>query len=67
LSSSPSIIRIIKSMGMRWAGNLARTGESRNAYRLWVAKPESKRPQGRHRRGWEKILEWILERHDAVV
>jgi hypothetical protein len=27
VSSSPSIIRMIKSMGMRWAGNVARTGE----------------------------------------
>jgi hypothetical protein len=33
LYSSPSIIRIIKSRRMRWAGNLARMGEKRNAYR----------------------------------
>jgi hypothetical protein len=32
--SSPSIIRIIKSMRMRWAGHVARMGEKRNAYRL---------------------------------
>jgi hypothetical protein len=35
LYSSPSIIRIIKSRRMRWAGYVARTGEKRNAYRLW--------------------------------
>jgi hypothetical protein len=34
LYSSPSIIRIIKSRRMRWAGHVARTGEKRNAYRL---------------------------------
>jgi hypothetical protein len=37
--SSPSIIRIIKSRRMRWAGHVARMGEKRNAYRLFVGKP----------------------------
>jgi hypothetical protein len=36
LYSSPSIIRIIKSRRMRWAGHVARRGEKRNAYRLLV-------------------------------
>jgi hypothetical protein len=40
LYSSPSIIRIIKSRRMRWAGHVARMGEKRNAYRLLVGKPE---------------------------
>jgi hypothetical protein len=44
LHSSPSIIRIIKSRRMRWAGNVARFGEKRNACRLLVGKPEGKRP-----------------------
>jgi hypothetical protein len=44
LYSSPSIIRIIKSRRMRWAGYIARIGEKRNAYRLLVGKPEGKRP-----------------------
>jgi hypothetical protein len=34
LYSSPSIIRIIKSRRIRWAGHIARMGEKRNAYRL---------------------------------
>jgi hypothetical protein len=51
---SPSIIRIIKSRRMRWAGHVARMGENRNAYtcRLLVGKPEGKRPLGRQRRRW---------------
>jgi hypothetical protein len=49
LYSSPSIIRIIKSRRMRWAGFVARMGE-KNAYRLLVGKPEGKRPLGRPRR-----------------
>jgi hypothetical protein len=50
LYSSPSIIRIIKSRRMRWAGHVARIGEKRKAYKLMVEKPEGKRPLGRPRR-----------------
>jgi hypothetical protein len=42
LDSSPSIIRIIKSRRMSWAGHVARMGEKRNAYRILVGKPERK-------------------------
>jgi hypothetical protein len=52
LYSSPSIIRIIKSRRMRWAGHVARMGETINAYRILVGKPEGKRPLGRPRRRW---------------
>jgi hypothetical protein len=33
LYPSPSIIRIMMSRRMRWAGHVARMGEKRNAYR----------------------------------
>jgi hypothetical protein len=52
LYSSPSIIRIIKSRRMRWAGHVARMREKRNACRLLVGKPEGKRPLGRPKRRW---------------
>jgi hypothetical protein len=52
LYSSPSIVRIIKSRRMRWAGHVARLGEKKNAYKLLVGKPEGKRPLGRPRRRW---------------
>jgi hypothetical protein len=52
LCSSPSIFRIIKLMRMRWEGPVSRMGEKRNAYRLWVGKPEGKIPLGRPRRRW---------------
>jgi hypothetical protein len=42
LYSSPSIIRIIKTRTMRWAGHVARMVEKRNAYRLLVGKPEER-------------------------
>jgi hypothetical protein len=50
LYSSPNVIRMIKSSRMRWAGHVARMGETRNAYRILVRKPEGKRPLGRPRR-----------------
>jgi hypothetical protein len=52
LYSSPSIIRIIKSRRVTWAGHVARMVEKRNAYRLLVGKPEGERPLGRPRRRW---------------
>jgi hypothetical protein len=35
LYGSPSIIRMIKSRRMRWAGNVAYMGEKKNAYGIW--------------------------------
>jgi hypothetical protein len=52
LYSSPNIMRMIKSMRMRWAGHVAPMGEKRNAYRILVGKPEGKRPLGRPRSSW---------------
>jgi hypothetical protein len=52
LYSPTSIIRMIKSRRMRWAGHVARMGKKRNAYRILVGKPEGKRPLGRPRRRW---------------
>jgi hypothetical protein len=46
LNSLPSIIRIIKTRRLRWAGHVARMGEKRSMYRLLVAKPETRRPVG---------------------
>jgi hypothetical protein len=51
LCSSRSIIRIIKSTRMRWAGHVTRM-DKRNAYRLLVGKPEGKRRLGSPRRKW---------------
>jgi hypothetical protein len=52
LYSLPSLIRMIKSRRMRLAGHIVRMGETRNAYRILVGKPEGKSPQGRLRRRW---------------
>ena len=52
LYSSPNIVRVIKLRRMRWAGNVARMGEERGAYRVMVGKPEGRRPLGRPRCRW---------------
>jgi hypothetical protein len=52
LYSSPSIIRIIKSRRMRWAGHVERMGEKWNVYRLLAGTTEGKRPLRRPRRSW---------------
>jgi hypothetical protein len=62
LYSSPSIIRIIKSRRMRWAGHVARMVENRNVDMLLVGKPEGKRPLRRPRRRWiDNIKMGLLE------
>jgi hypothetical protein len=53
LYSSPNIIRVMKSRRLRWAGHVARMGESRGAYRVLMGKPEGRRPLGRPRCRWE--------------
>jgi hypothetical protein len=52
LYPSSSVIRVIKSRRMRWAGHVARMGGKMNAYRTFVGKREGKRPLGRPRRRW---------------
>ncbi|KAJ4439792.1 hypothetical protein ANN_07920 [Periplaneta americana] len=60
LYSSPDIIRNIKSRRLRWAGHVARMGESTNAYRVLVGRPEGKRPLGRPRRRWKDNIKMDL-------
>ncbi|KAJ4434363.1 hypothetical protein ANN_22922 [Periplaneta americana] len=45
---------------LRWAGHVARMGESRNAYRVLVGRPEEKRPLGRPRRRLEDNIKMDL-------
>jgi len=40
---------------MRWAGHATRMGETGNAYKTFVGKPEGKRPLGTPRCRWEDI------------
>ena len=46
---------------MRWAGHVARMGEGRGVYRVWVGKPERRRPLGRLRHSWEDNIKMDLQ------
>jgi hypothetical protein len=54
LYSSPNISRVIKSRRMKWAGHVARMGDSRVAYRVLMWRPEGKKTLARPRRRWEE-------------
>jgi hypothetical protein len=43
LYRSPSTVTIVKSGRIRWAGQVARTGDTRNAHRILVGEPLGKR------------------------
>jgi hypothetical protein len=60
LYSSSSIIRVIKSRRMRWAGHVAHMGEVRGAYKILVGRPEGRRPLGRLGEDGRITLRWIL-------
>ena len=52
---------VIKSRRMRWTGHVARMGELRGVYRVFVGKPEGKRPLGRRRRRWKDNIKMDLQ------
>jgi hypothetical protein len=60
LYSSPNIIRMVKSRRMRWGGHVAQMGNTRNAYRILVGKPEGKRPLARPRCRWVDNIKTAL-------
>jgi hypothetical protein len=51
-----SIIGVIRSRRVTWAGHVARTGKRIGAYRALVGKPEGRRPLGGLRRVDGKII-----------
>jgi hypothetical protein len=65
LYSSPSIIRMIKSRRMRWAGHVARIRETRNACGILAGKAEGKRPLGRPRRRWADSID--MDRREIIL
>jgi hypothetical protein len=58
---SPYIVRVMKSISMRWTGHVARMGEGRGVYRILVGKPEGKRPLGRPMCRWEDNITMDLQ------
>jgi hypothetical protein len=58
LYSSPNIVRVIKSRGIRWVGHVALIWERR---RDLLGKHEGKRPVRRPRCRWEDYVEMDLQ------
>jgi hypothetical protein len=54
----------MKSRRARRTGHVACI-EDRGEYRVFLGKPEGKRPLERPRYRWEKILKWIFEQWDG--
>ena len=61
LYRSRNIVRVIKSRRMRWAGHVARMGDSRLVCRVLVGKPEGKKPLRRPRRRWDYNIKMDLQ------
>jgi hypothetical protein len=50
----------MNSKSMRWAGHVAHIRAKRSAFKLFVGKPEGKRPLERRRRRWEDTIKMDL-------
>jgi hypothetical protein len=61
LYSSSDIIWVIKMRRMSWAGHVARIGESKDAYRILIRRPEGRRPLGQSRHSWEVNIKMDLQ------
>jgi hypothetical protein len=61
LYSSPNIVRVTKQRRMRRVGRVARMGERRGVYGVFVGKPEGKILLGRPRRRWENNIKMDLQ------
>jgi hypothetical protein len=60
LCSSPNIIKQIKLRRMRWVGHVARMGEGRKVYNVFMGMPDGRRPLVRPGRRWENGIRMDL-------
>jgi hypothetical protein len=63
LYSSPNVIRVINSKGLKQTGHVASMGDRRGAYRALVGKPDRRTSPGRPRRRWEDNIKMDLRRN----
>ena len=61
LYSSPKIVQMIKLRKVIWARHVARTGQRRGVYRVWVGKSEGKKLLGRPSLRWEDNIKMDLQ------
>jgi hypothetical protein len=60
LYSSPNIICVMKSKGIKWAERVACVGDMWGANRVSVRGTEKKRLLGRHRHRWEDNIKMVI-------
>jgi hypothetical protein len=65
--SSPSIVRVVKSRRIRWAGHVARMGEERGWTGCWWGNLREKGCWGDPDVDGRIILRWILTKLEVVV
>ena len=65
LYSSPNIIRLIKSRRIRWAGHVARMGESTDYTGLWWGNVKERDHLGDPGVNGRIILRWIFRKWDV--
>ena len=53
---SSNIVRVIKSIRLRWTGHVARMEESKSAFKILTDKPTGKRNIGRRKCRWEEDI-----------
>jgi hypothetical protein len=58
---SPNIVWVIKSRRIKWAGYVARMGESKDAYKALAGRSDGKRPLKILRRRWEDEIKMDLQ------
>ena len=63
----PSIVGVVKSRRMRWAGHVTRMGEGRVVQGVLVGKPEGKSHWGDPDVDGRIILRWIFRKWEGVV
>jgi hypothetical protein len=62
ISNLTSIIRVVESRRITWAGHVELMGYMRNAYKILVGSPEWKQPLGRPRHKWENNIKGDLKK-----
>jgi hypothetical protein len=60
-----NIVRVIKSISLKWAGDVDRIAEGRSAFKIVMGNSTGKRPFGRPKRRWADNIRMDLGEVDV--